>query len=268
VEGNRRLRCSACGSKDCNIRIVFSGWVWVWERMLALVTGVDGCKSGWIAITLETESGNLAHTVRHDGTTLFAATSNSRVIAIDIPIGLTEQGVRECDQAARRLLGRPRSSSVFPAPIRPSFVARSREEADRISRSVDGRGVGAQAWNIYSRIREVDSLLRKSERLQDRVYESHPEVCFWGLNGGQPMPCSKHSPEGLEERRRLIDQHFGIGSFQRVRRAYPKSQVSADDILDAFAVCWTTRRIFLGVATTLPEFPSFDRLGLPMRIVY
>ena len=234
---------------------------------MALVTGVDGCKSGWIAITLETETGDLFHGVHPDGASLFAATGVG-VIAIDIPIGLTQQGARECDQAARRLLGRPRSSSVFPSPIRPALAAQSREEADCITRSVDGRGVGAQAWNIYSRIQEVDGLLRKSERLRDRVYESHPEVCFWALNGRQPIACSKHSPEGLEERRRLIEQHFGVSSFHRVRCAYPKSQVSADDILDAFAVCWTARRIFLGEATMLPVRPSFDTYGLPMRIVY
>ncbi len=235
---------------------------------MVLVTGVDGCKSGWIAITLDPDSGDFTHAVHPDGASLFAAIAESRVIAIDIPIRLPEKGVRECDRAARRLLGRPRSSSVFPAPIRAALDAQSRIEADRITRSVDGRGVGAQAWNIYSRIREVDSLLRKSKRLRDSVYESHPEVCFWALNGGQPMACSKHSTEGLEERRCLIDQHFGANSFQRVRSAYRKTEVSADDILDAFAVCWTARRILGNEATMLPEIPPFDGHALPMRIVY
>ncbi len=184
---------------------------------MALVTGIDGCKAGWIAITLETETGDLSHAVFPDGESLFAAMDVPQAIAIDIPIGLPESGARVCDQEARRLLGRPRSRSVFPSPIRPALYAQSRGEADRITRGVDGRGVGAQAWNIYSRIREIDDLLRESPQLRDRVYESHPEVCFWALNGGQPMTCSKHTPEGLEERLRLIHQHFGAGSFHRLR---------------------------------------------------
>ena len=141
-------------------------------------------------------------------------------------------------------------------------------EADRITRDVDSRGVGAQAWNIYSRTREIDGLLRKAQRLRDRVYESHPEVCFWALNAGRPMVCSKHTPEGVQERLRLIEQHFGSGSFQAVRTAYPKTRVSDDDILDAFAVCWTARRILLEEAVSLPKVPPCDRLGLPVCITY
>jgi len=235
---------------------------------MALVTGVDGCTSGWIAVTLETESTDIMHAVHPDGESLFAALAESSMIAIDIPIGLPEQGARKCDQAARRLLGRPRSSSVFPAPIRSALTARSREEADRITRSIDGRGVGAQAWNIYARIREIDALLRESKRLRDRVYEAHPEVCFWALAGGRPMQSSKHRCAGLEERRRLIDRRFRADSAQRVRSAYPKSQVSDDDLLDAFAVCWTARRILRKDAISLPSRPSFDSHRLPMRILY
>ena len=233
-----------------------------------LVTGVDGCKSGWLAITLDPKSWVITHAIHPDGVTLFNANCESRVIAIDIPIGLTERGARECDQAARSLLGRPRSSSVFPAPIRPALAAQNREEADRITRDVDGRGVGAQAWNIYARVRDIDGLLRSSKRFRERIYESHPEICFRALNGGRPMTFSKHRREGLNERRCLIDQYFGADSFARIRSAYLKSQVSDDDILDAYAVCWTANRISGSNAASLPEHPPYDIHGLPMRILY
>jgi predicted RNase H-like nuclease len=232
------------------------------------VTGVDGCKFGWIAITLNTHSWVITHALHPDGVTLVNAYSESEVIAIDIPIGLTEQGARACDQAARSLLGRPRSSSVFPAPIRPALAAPNREEADRITREADGRGVGAQAWNIYNRVRDMDGLLRSSSRLRERVYETHPEVCFRAMNGGRSMTYSKHSREGLDGRRCLIDQYFGADRFARVRRSYPKTQVSDDDILDAFALCWTANRILRRQAASLPEPPPFDLHGLPMRILY
>ena len=232
------------------------------------VTGIDGCKSGWLAVTLDISSESIEHAVHLNGTALFEALGDSRVIAIDIPIGLTERGPRECDRAARALLGRPRGSSVFPAPVRAALSAGSRSEADRITRDTDGRGVGAQAWNIYERMLEIDNQLRKSKPLQEQVYESHPEVCFAALNGGQPLAHSKHRPEGLEERWRLIADCFGTDAFNSVRSTYSKRQAADDDILDAFAVCWTAQRILRGKAESLPPHPATDTLGLPMRIVY
>jgi predicted RNase H-like nuclease len=163
------------------ISLILSGHVAVSSGGAAsLMTGVDGCKFGWIAITLDTHSWVITHALHPDGVTLVNTHSESSVVAIDIPIGLTEQGARACDQAARALLGRPRSSSVFPAPIRPALAARNREETDRITREADGRGVGAQAWNIYNRVRDMDGLFRSSSRLREKVYNAHPVLrnCF------------------------------------------------------------------------------------------
>jgi predicted RNase H-like nuclease len=139
---------------------------------------------------------------------------------------------------------------------------------EQITRKVDDRGGGAQAWNIYARVKDIDALLRFSKGLRDRIYESHPEICFRALNEDWPMRYSKHSREGLDERRSRIDPYFGADSLVDVRQAYPKTQVSDDDILDAFAVCWTARRILGGKAISLPMHPPLEIYGLPMRILY
>ena len=52
---------------------------------------------------------------------LFAQIPAPAVFSIDIPIGLTDSGPRQCDIQARRLLGARRGTSVFPAPIRPAL---------------------------------------------------------------------------------------------------------------------------------------------------
>jgi predicted RNase H-like nuclease len=54
---------------------------------------------------------------------LLNAPPKAEVIAVDIPIGLTEVGARACDEHARSELGQPRGSSVFPAPLRAVFAA-------------------------------------------------------------------------------------------------------------------------------------------------
>ncbi len=44
--------------------------------------------------------------------------------------------------------------------------------------------------------------------------------------------------------------------------------IAGVDGYDALAALWTARRIKRGIAETLPEEPSVDERGLPMRIVY
>jgi predicted RNase H-like nuclease len=235
---------------------------------LALVSGVDGCRAGWLALTVGPDRGSIHAVVYPDAATLFRATARSCVVAIDIPIGLPESGIRACDRLARQLLGRPRSSSVFPAPVRPALPARSRLEADRLTRAVDGRGVGAQAWGLYGRIRDVDTCVRGDTGLRLRVHEAHPEVCFRALNADEPVAHSKHTAAGLAERCRLIDRHFGPSALPRARAGLPKATVGDDDLLDAFALCWTAARIHRGLAQRLPPEPVRDTMDLPMVIVY
>jgi predicted RNase H-like nuclease len=65
--------------------------------------GVDGCKSGWIAIILEEGAYHEACFFR-DFASLYGATPDARVIAVDIPISLPEREPRQADLAAKKLL--------------------------------------------------------------------------------------------------------------------------------------------------------------------
>ncbi len=188
------------------------------------------------------------------------------MLAIDIPIGLSDAAPRACDQLARRMLGR-RACCVFSAPIRPALHAPNRAGASRITTAADGRGVGCQAWNIYPKIREVDALLTAERRLQKRVFEVHPEVSFSAWNGA-PIADRKKSPVGLKARITLIDRYYGTGSFEAVRARCPRGDVQSDDITDAFAALWSAERIHFHKAVVLPDPPQVDSAGLPMRIVY
>ena len=118
---------------------------------MALVVGVDGCKSGWFCVAKDVDTESIRFDVYDNAKSLLRQQPEPSIIAIDIPIGLTETGPRACDVEARKLLG-PRRSSVFPAPIRQALQGNTRKEADLISRQVDGRGVPAQAFAIYGKI--------------------------------------------------------------------------------------------------------------------
>jgi predicted RNase H-like nuclease len=192
---------------------------------------------------------------------------DSRVIAIDIPIGLTGSGPRTCDLLARKLLGK-RHSTVFPAPIRSALNACSRFEASKITRAVDGRGVGAQAWYIYKKVQDVDAYLRGNPSSQDKVFEVHPELSFMAWNEGVPILSPKRTADGFETRRRLVASRYGAGAFQQVRDRHPGNVVADDDIVDAFAALWTASRIYDGNASFIPDLPEVDSAGLRMAIAY
>ncbi|MBW3631957.1 MAG: DUF429 domain-containing protein [Chloroflexi bacterium] len=83
------------------------------------VVGVDGCREGWVAVTWDTEARTpqeaLSARVHTSFMDLLDACQEAMAIGVDIPIGLSESEPRQCDIAARKVLG-PRRSSVFPAP--------------------------------------------------------------------------------------------------------------------------------------------------------
>jgi predicted RNase H-like nuclease len=230
------------------------------------IAGVDGCRGGWFRASLETASGELRFEVVRAAAEL-AREPHPAVVALDMPIGLPQAGPRACDREARLVL-RERRSSVFPAPIRPALAARSQAEASEITRRADGRGVAAQAFGIFPKVRELDEALANDPALRAAIHEVHPEVCFWAWNGRRPMPWPKRARVGARERTALAEAWLGAGIVARARAGHTRHALAEDDILDAIAALWTAQRIAHGTAQTLPARPPRDASGLPMQIVF
>lgn len=186
------------------------------------------------------------------------------VVAVDIPIGLTERGARACDIEARKRLGKPRSNSVFPAPIRPILRATTYEKACQKSLRADGKKISKQAFGILSKVREVDQVT--SPGLQNWVYEVHPELCFWALNDGKAMQFGKLSISGRSERLKLLSKLYP--QIPTHLDQLDRSLAGPDDLLDAAVAAWSAVRIGQKQAVHLPEKPMFDRIGLRMEIFY
>lgn len=231
------------------------------QRVLRDCVGIDGCPGGWVAVTHE------GAFVDRDLATLLNRLAPA-VVAIDIPIGLAEDGPRACEGKARQLLGWARSSSVFPVPVRAALHARSHDEASDLNAAACGKRLSAQTYNILGKIRAVDNLLRRSDYWAARLYETHPEVCFAAMNAGESLAEPKRSAAGHARRRELIAAHFGQDAFANARTLVTKKQAADDDIADAFACLFSAERIATDQHVTLPDPPELDSEGLPMRIVY
>lgn len=232
------------------------------------IVGINGCKAGWFCIFEELPSRHLASKTFTTIEDLAKHIEPLDVVAIDVPIGLTDSGPRACDVEARKMLGGKRASSVFPAPVRAALSAETYDEACVRSFAVQQKKLPKQAWAIYPKIRQLDELLTRRRDLCKKIFEVHPEVSFCGWNSMQPIVEPKKTKEGFGIRLDLIDQHFGVNAFAVTRARYNKKDVADDDILDAFAALWTAERILRREAKTIPEQPTSDSAGLPMRMVY
>lgn len=231
---------------------------------MPLIAGVDGCPTGWLCITKQTDTGVIGAAIYPTASALIHQAPTPLFMMIDIPIGLPDAGPRACDVQARQFIGQ-RRNSVFRAPIRPAIGKETRAQASQITYDVDGVRVGCQAWGIYPKIREVDVLLAANPELQNRVNEVHPEVCFRAWQGAE-LAHSKKDPLGRAERQTLI----GAQAFAAVRQQFTVGQAGHDDIADAFAALWTAERRLAGVARTIPANPNppQDAVGLRMEMWY
>ena len=183
-----------------------------------------------------------------------------------MPIGLTEAGPRACELEARKLLGRPRSSSVFPAPVRPLLRASSWEQACRLR--LQDRPSENQPRDLehHAKMREVDAFLRAHPEYRERIHETHPEVCFWRWSGSKGMTTPKRRLREGQSEKHLSFRFSGPSSKPRAPFFRPGGW-AMDDLLDAFATLWTAKRVLAGAHVTLPPRPPVDRLGLRMEIV-
>jgi len=119
------------------------------------VLGVDGWRGAWVGARLD---GRAITLLALPDVAAVLAVPDVEVVAIDMPIGLSDDGPRACDVAARRRLGRA-GSSVFPAPVRAVLGAADYAQACKRSVEASGKALSRQAWNLVPAIRALDDAL-------------------------------------------------------------------------------------------------------------
>lgn len=78
------------------------------------------------------------------------------------------------------------------------------------------------------------------------------------------MEYSKHSEKGIAERRSLLE--VKVAGAERILNAEVPG-VTLEHLIDAAAILWTARRIFVRASVRLPEDPEWDEHGLRMELV-
>ena len=222
-----------------------------------MIAGVDGCRGGWIAAT---QTGGVTSLKVLESLDILFRDETLVVAVIDMPIGLPERGSRPCDLLARKLLGKARGSSVFPAPIQAMLAARDHKEASDLRYGVEAKRCSIQLAAILPKIRELNNLM--TPELQLRAREGHPEVSFAVMNADRPMSHPKRLQAGRAERTALLDR-----SFPDVTARLAEVGSFAGDAVDAYAMLWTAQRIAAGTARVLGRNTDVDTRGIRMEIV-
>ncbi|GAA3165563.1 DUF429 domain-containing protein [Blastococcus jejuensis] len=221
------------------------------------VLGVDGWRGAWVGALLD---GRAVRVLALADVAAVLAVEHVEVIAIDMPIGLSDDGARACDVGARRLLGSA-GSSVFPTPVRAVLATDDYAEARALSRAATDppRAPSAQAFQLVKAIRALDDAL--GDPPLDHVVEVHPELAFRALDPA--VRDRKGTARGTVQRLRALR------AVMDVEEALADAPIGVPviDALDACAAAWSAARIAAGSGECVGDGRT-DSRGRPMRICW
>lgn len=229
------------------------------HRSSKIFCGLDGCRGGWAAVILQQESIQIS---LFSSIETFARTIQKPFrVLIDMPIGLADSADRPCENAARSVL-KFRKQSVFNVPVRDAVYAENYLQACDINSIQVGKKLSKQAWNITPKIRELDQFLQKNRSWVDRVFESHPELCFQKLAPEIEFE-SKKTGIGQKQRLSVIEKILPkIGDHITQTAGKFKKSALIDDLIDAAILAVSAQMPIKAVDGQKME----DRFKLPMNI--
>ena len=172
---------------------------------------------------------------------------------------------RELAQAVQDELGRAVNPNIAQDVRREIIKAVRYAITKAIQSEITGSKLSAQTLDIILKIAEVDNLLPHNE--PPCIREVHPEICFWALNGRNPIAPSKRTALGQGARIVVLNgaEVPAQPIFDAALAEFPRNQVRQDDILDALVAAVTAYRGWPNQLQTLPEPPLRNEQNLPIR---
>lgn len=197
---------------------------------MSRLAAVVGAKAGWFVLRETPLPGPWSWFVAPTFEKAMQRLESYEVVAIDVPLSLTEL---------------PESSDGGDEPgIR-----------DRWRRPVE-------------KIREVHEYMRTHPGSAHFLYEVHPRLSFLELEGGAAeRPVANGKPRFRDQLSFLCDI-FPTRALRQALTTFRQAEASRHDILDAFAMLWSAKRIATSRAKRLPSIPVYDARGFDMAIWY
>ena len=198
---------------------------------------------------------------------VLAAPEQPAIVAVDMPIGLPERvgaGGRAAENCGAAAARRPPVVGVLGAVARRDLCRRLRRGLPRRAGYLGAAAQGVEAA-LQHRCRKSARWTRRCAPAADaaaRVFEVHPELAFWRLNGeralGEPKKVKSRPYEpGLALRRGLL---MAAGLAGECRERHAAQGAAADDLLDALACAAIARRIHAGARAAVPRSAAARRV--------
>lgn len=226
--------------------------------------GIDGCKGGWIAASLE---GSRLNIERFSSITeIMNDYPDTKSILIDMPVGLQSATAHKRPDTYARQIIRERASTVFPAPCRQAIYAETVSRAYEENERVLGKKFTPLTVGIIPKIREVDLFLQNNSYYKNRVLESHPEVCFAILNG-RTLMSKKNEFDGMNERIFILQKYIPTLRVNNISDASKQFKCMMDDIIDAICLAVVGTFMAENKYYSIPPNPMPDDTGLLMQMI-
>lgn len=233
------------------------------------LAGIDGCRAGWCVAVQEKERVQL---VLYPSIADFVkAHPDLTHYLIDMPIGLGEENcLREIDLLAKKHLPSRQRASIFMTPCREAVYAKDYQTAKAINKIILGKSISIQAWNICSKIKELDQFLIQHSEYRSRFYECHPEIAFYKLAGQVEQLPSKKTNLGIDKRKYILEKAFpNAGQWiNDALKRYLRKEVKIDDLIDALVLLQTASSNTNQPLSQIVGQHQTDAKGIPMRMVF
>ncbi len=229
--------------------------------------GAHYCGDRWLAVRFDADGYADAAVFDGVGDCWLRYEDVAERILVDVPVGLSADGERECDRLARAVLG-PQASAVLTPPVPDAVRKRRHAVASRVHERQTGDHLSERAFATTDAVAVLWDLFGEFPRARDVVAESNPELCYRAF-AGDPLERDRATAGGYAERLRTLASldRDAPPAVQAAAEAVAGHDVDVTDVLDAMALAYAAWP-GSGDLYSLPPDPPVDAEGRPMRLVY
>jgi predicted RNase H-like nuclease len=132
----------------------------------------------------------------------------------------------------------------------------------------DEPGIRDRYRRPTEKVREVHDFMRANPGASHFLYEVHPDLSFLELRGGIREPGRKGGRPRFRDQLSYLCDIYPSEALYQALTAFRYAEASRHDILDAFAMLWSAKRIATSRAERLPSTPVYDARGFDMAVWY
>jgi hypothetical protein len=118
------------------------------------------------------------------------------------------------------------------------------------------------------KIQQVHDYMRDNPGAAHFLYEVHPRLSFLELEGDVMLPHREGRKLRFRDRLSYLCDVYPSKILYDAVTEYSRTDIAKTDVLDAFAMLWSAKRIATSRAKRLPSAPIYDARGFDMAIWY